>query len=199
MEEQAENRAMDYIQFRNVIILIKWLLIKQHISQVVLAERLRIPTTRLSDQLFLRTQPDEALLQRVVNGLNLNLDVKDKTQLLSYLEQEKIEYSEFFESSKKNSKVISKSSPFNSFQWQSSSSKEVGNRIQKVRLSLGLSKDIFAAQIDLKLPVYVLTTWEKGTYLPNLTHCIKISQLGGVSLDWLFMGREAKEGFANSE
>lgn len=66
---------------------------------------------------------------------------------------------------------------------------EIGNRIRQVRAKLGWTQDRLAR--ELKTSKSSISDYELGDSFPNISTAIKISQLGGVSVDWLFKGQEA--------
>lgn len=193
MSKKESATELDYTQLKAVIILVKQILKERRISQVVLAEKLKVQTIKLSDQLFFRTRPDEFLLQRILDALEIDLDIKNKEEVSAYLEKYGYTYSGISDG---NLKQLPKSSirenTIEPFYWKFDPSKVVGKDIKEVRERLKLSQDEFAAQIDPFLSADVLNTWENGEYLPNLTHCIKIAKLGGVTLDWLLTGEESQ-------
>ncbi len=190
MEKKA-NMELDNTRLKAVIILVKQILKERRISQVVLAEKLKIQTIKLSDQLFFRTRPDEFLLQRILDVLEIELDIKDKDKLSEYLDKYGYSYAGISDGNLKQlPKTAIRENTIEPFYWKFDPSRMVGRNIKEVRTRLNLSQEEFATQIDPYLTAAVLETWESGEYLPNLTHCIRIAKLGGVSLDWLFTGEE---------
>lgn len=69
--------------------------------------------------------------------------------------------------------------------------KDIGNRIKNIRLSKGLSVNGFGECIDEEQPISKsrVLKWEKGVDVPNKQRLKKISELGGVSVDYLLSGK----------
>lgn len=66
--------------------------------------------------------------------------------------------------------------------------KEVGKRIRKIRISLGLSMEEFAKKIDEKAKSGTVSNWETGKNLPNNERLKKIADLGNINVEYLLSG-----------
>ena len=62
---------------------------------------------------------------------------------------------------------------------------EVGNRIKDIRLSLGLTMEEFANEIDSKSKSGTVSNWETGKNLPNANRLKKIAELGDTTVQEL--------------
>ena len=62
---------------------------------------------------------------------------------------------------------------------------EVGNRIKNIRLSLGMTMEEFANEIDNKSKSGTVSNWETGKNLPNAKRLKKIAELGDTTVQEL--------------
>lgn len=71
---------------------------------------------------------------------------------------------------------------------------EVGERVRKIRLDLVLTRTEFGAVMsETNKPIAETTVanWEEGGTLINIKRAEKLRELSGVSLDYLYLGKEA--------
>lgn len=73
-----------------------------------------------------------------------------------------------------------------------------GERIKKIRESLGLNQEQFAQQVGAESKGTV-SNWEKDRRLPNLEQLIKISKVANVTLDYIVLGKEDERGFKSRD
>ena len=65
---------------------------------------------------------------------------------------------------------------------------EIGERIRKIRRSLGLTLEEFAKEIDSTAKSGTVSNWETGKNTPNARRLKRISELGNVSIEYLERG-----------
>lgn len=65
--------------------------------------------------------------------------------------------------------------------------KEVGNRLKSLREKRGLCKGYIVEQIDISESLY--SKYESGERMLQLDTGIKLAELYGVSLDYIYLGR----------
>lgn len=70
---------------------------------------------------------------------------------------------------------------------------ELGERIKKIRSSLGQTAEVFGKNFDPPANRSLVSSWENGRYVPGPSRVKKIAELGGISVDELLHG--SKEGF----
>jgi transcriptional regulator with XRE-family HTH domain len=66
----------------------------------------------------------------------------------------------------------------------------IGSRIKKVRMQMGLNQEAFAKKLSLGGPT-VVSKYEKNQREPEIAILVKIAQLGNKSLDWLLTGKSS--------
>lgn len=67
---------------------------------------------------------------------------------------------------------------------------QVGNRIKSIRLSKGLTMEEFGKNFSTSKGT--INNWEKGRNLPNKENLLKIAEIGGISVNNLLYGDQAK-------
>ena len=65
---------------------------------------------------------------------------------------------------------------------------EFGHRLRAARKNKGLSGYKLAMMLDVESPN--ITHWENGRNYPGIDKLIRLSEMLGVSIDWLLMGQE---------
>ena len=172
-----------------VVTLVKHILREQHLPITYLAEALGVAATSLSDQFFFRTKVDEQLLERVLALLNIDLDLNDSVSINQALNQ--LGYVRTEHSSrplKRISEAEKEERDFYSldrFYWKLDPSRRVGKNIKALRYQLGLSREELKRKLDPRLSERMIEDWEEHGYLPSLEYCVKLSELGNLSLDKL--------------
>ncbi len=68
--------------------------------------------------------------------------------------------------------------------------KELGARLQKLRRQAGMSQQELADQLHVSRQS--ISKWELGTATPDLDNLVRLSELFGVSLDELVLGKTRK-------
>jgi DNA-binding transcriptional regulator YiaG len=61
----------------------------------------------------------------------------------------------------------------------------VGNRIKEFRISRGMSRDLFAKQLDPCLSKKEVKTWEMGNKLPSMYYFYRMANVYGLSVNYL--------------
>ncbi len=64
---------------------------------------------------------------------------------------------------------------------------QIGARLKWLRIHIGVSQRKFAASIDVQPPQY--NNWEKGRFIPSLPAALRINEVYGTSLDFIYLGR----------
>jgi len=64
---------------------------------------------------------------------------------------------------------------------------EVGERIVLIRMALGLTQAEWARRIDIPKPV--LSQQENGLYLPSIQYALRMDEVSGCTLDFLYKGK----------
>ncbi|WP_196246208.1 helix-turn-helix domain-containing protein [Lacticaseibacillus zhaodongensis] len=67
--------------------------------------------------------------------------------------------------------------------------KQIGQRISNVRNNMGLTMSEFGRRIG-NVSQSIVTRWENGTSVPSAERLKRISEIAGVSTDWLLNGEQ---------
>lgn len=73
---------------------------------------------------------------------------------------------------------------------QQSSNKEIGNRIKMIRINLNLNMENFGKLFNPPANKSLISKWENGKSLPNVTRLNRIAELGNISTHFLLTGEK---------
>ena len=186
----------------------------RRITTIELAHQLHMDSASLSDYLFFRKMPSDALIdqiERAIEFLEMGAHVKatsisTNVATFSMLNKEQPVASATYTTTSQveameavldheiqrsaDKKRLSQAveadqiEPGTSFS-DSQPPAKLGEKIQDIRTKLGLSPAQLAASLHPAVNENTVLLWEADQVMPLLDYCIQISDMGVVTLDWL--------------